>query len=57
MYLEGMIYGQRYRLEGVMRPQCMQAGRFNGTYEVFDRETFIRSLEAEETLPFGTPHE
>lgn len=52
-----MIYGQRYRLEGAMRPQCMQAGRFNGTYEVFDRETFIRSLEAEETLPFGTPHE
>ena len=55
-YLEGMIYGQRDRLESAMHPQCMQAGHFNGTYEFFDRETFIRSLETEETLPTGTSY-
>lgn len=55
-YLDGMIYGQRDRLESAMHPQCRQAGHFNGTYEFFDRETFIRSLEAEETLPSETPY-
>lgn len=55
-YLDGMIYGQRDRLESAMHPQCMQAGHFNGTYEFFDRETFIRSLEGEEMLPPGTPY-
>jgi hypothetical protein len=55
-YLEGMIYGQRDRLERAMHPQCMQAGHFNGTYEFFDRETFIRSLEGETALPPGTPY-
>ena len=39
-----------------MHPQCMQAGHFNGTYEFFDRETSIRSLEGEEMLPPGTPY-
>lgn len=34
----------------------MQAGHLNGTYEFFDRETFIRSLEDEEMLPSGTPY-
>lgn len=56
-YLEGMIYGQRERLERAMHPQCMQAGHYNGVYEFFDRETFIRSLEAEEMLAPGTPYE
>ncbi|PWJ21901.1 nuclear transport factor 2 family protein [Jannaschia seohaensis] len=55
-YLEGMIYGQRALLERAMHPQCMQAGHFNGTYEFFDRETFIRSLEGEEAAEPGTPY-
>ncbi len=55
-YLEGMIYGQRDRLERAMHPQCMQAGHFNGIYEFFDRETFIRSIEAETALPPGTSY-
>ena len=55
-YLEGMIYGQRERLERAMHPLCMQAGHFNGQYEFFDRETFIKSLENEELLPPGTPY-
>ena len=55
-YLEGMIYGQRKRLERSMHPLCMQAGHFNGIYEFFDRETFIKSLEKEEMLPPGTPY-
>lgn len=55
-YLEGMIYGQRDRLERAMHPQCMQAGHFGGTYEFFDRETFIRSLEGEAAVPPGTPY-
>ncbi|MEQ9258692.1 MAG: nuclear transport factor 2 family protein [Roseovarius sp.] len=55
-YLEGMIYGQRDKLERAMHPLCMQAGHFNGQYEFFDRETFIRSLEAEEMQAPGTPY-
>lgn len=55
-YLEGMIYGQRDRLERAMHPQCMQAGHFGGSYESFDRETFIRSIEGETALPPGTPY-
>lgn len=55
-YLEGMIYGQRDRLERAMHPQCMQAGHFNGGYEIFDRETFIHSVEGETALPAGTPY-
>jgi hypothetical protein len=55
-YLEGMIYGQRNRLERAMHPQCMQAGHFSGSYEFFDRETFIRSVEGETALPPGTPY-
>jgi hypothetical protein len=55
-YLEGMIYGQRDRLERAMHPQCMQAGHFNGSYEFFDRETFIASIEGETALPPGTPY-
>lgn len=56
-YLEGMIYGQRDRLERAMHPKCMQAGHFDGSYEYFDRETFIRSVEGETALPPGTPYE
>ncbi|MEW9919512.1 nuclear transport factor 2 family protein [Marimonas sp. MJW-29] len=55
-YLEGMIYGQRDRLERAMHPQCMQAGHFGGSYEFFDRDTFICSLEGEAALPPGTPY-
>ena len=53
-YLEGMIYGQRDRLERAMHPRCLQAGHFGGIYEYFDRETFIRSVEGETALPPGT---
>lgn len=56
-YLEGMIYGQGERLKRAMHPQCMQAGHFDGTYEFFDRETFISSVEGETALPPGTPYE
>jgi hypothetical protein len=55
-YLEGMIHGQRDRLERAMHPRCMQAGRFGGSDEFFDRETFIRSIEGETALPPGTPY-
>lgn len=55
-YLDGMIYGQREKLERAMHPKCMQAGHFGGTYEFFDRDTFIASLEKEETLPPETPY-
>ena len=50
-YLEGMIYGQRDRLERAMHPQCMQAGHFDGNYEFFDREAFIRAVEGETAQP------
>ncbi len=55
-YLEGMIYGQRERLERAMHPLCMQAGHYDGQYEYFDRETFIASLENEQMLPPGTAY-
>lgn len=55
-YLEGMIYGQTERLERAMHPRCMQAGHFNGQYEFFDRDTFIKSLEHEEMLAPGSPY-
>ena len=55
-YLEGMIYGQPERLERAMHPQCMQAGHFNGQYEFFDRDTFIKSLENEQMLPPGSKY-
>ena len=55
-YLEGMIYGQRDKLESAMHVQCMQAGHFNGNYEFFDRETFIRSLGDEASVPPGSPY-
>jgi hypothetical protein len=55
-YLEGMIYGQRDRLERALHPKCMQAGHYNGIYEFFDRETFIGSVEGETALPPGTPY-
>ncbi len=55
-YLEGMIYGQRDRLERAMHPQCMQAGHFNGIYEFFDRATFIGSIQGETALTPGTPY-
>lgn len=53
-YLEGMIYGQPERLEKAMHPQCMQAGHFNGQYEFFDRDTFIKSVLEEQTLSPGS---
>jgi hypothetical protein len=55
-YLEGMIYGQRDRLERAMHPQCMQAGHFGRAYEYFDREIFIQSVIGETALPPGTPY-
>ncbi len=55
-YLEGMIYGQRDRLERAMHPKCMQAGHFGGAYEYFDRDTFISSVVGETALPPGTPY-
>lgn len=55
-YLDGMIYGQREKLERAMHPLCMQAGHFDGNYEYFDRETFIGSVEGDTALPPGTPY-
>lgn len=55
-YLEGMIYGQPERLERSMHPQCMQAGHYNGQYEFFDRDTFIRSLANEKMLSPGSQY-
>ena len=54
-YLEGMVYGQREKLERAMHPQCMQAGHFQGAYEFFDRETFIGSVASDTAEAEGTP--
>lgn len=56
-YLEGMIYGQRDKLERAMHPQCMQAGHFGGAYEYLDREGFIQSVVGETAIPEGSPYD
>lgn len=55
-YLEGMIHGQRDRLERAMHPRCMQAGRFGRSDESFDREAFVRLIDGETASPPGKPY-
>lgn len=56
-YLDGMIHGDRAKLERAMHPRCMQAGHFGGVYEYLDREAFIASVTGETASPPGTPYD
>ena len=54
-YLEGMIYGDDDQIRKAMHPLCMQAGHYNGQYELFPREDFITAIKSEPRQPPGSP--
>jgi hypothetical protein len=55
LYLEGMIWGQRDKLERAFHPKATAAGHFDGAYFNTDRHAFIDEWLGLGSLPPGTP--
>ena len=51
-----MIWNEPERLRRAMHPQCMQAGHYQGAFELFDREAFIEAMASGPSEPPGTPY-
>ena len=56
LYLEGMVYSQPEKLEQVMHPSCVLAGKFEDLPDFNSRDTFIAAVKGSPGLAPGTPY-